>query len=138
MCSRNSYAVQPGRSWWSTPGTLAVAIERALVAECAGDNALTREAVHAKLAALRAELAGSEASPLEKLLVERVVLCWLQVHHTDACFVNGKEATIPQADRCQRQQGRVQARYLVALKALVTVRRLLRPRCRHWNGPHGR
>jgi len=34
--------------------------------------------------AMRTELAGPRPSPIERLLVQRVVACWLQVYHADA------------------------------------------------------
>jgi hypothetical protein len=108
-------------------GNLAAAAERACVEAAAGGNAAVREALGVKLAALRAELAGPDAAPLERLLAERVVLCWLQLHHADVYAAQADGGDIPWGDYQQRRQGRAQARYLAAVKALLTVRKLLRP-----------
>jgi hypothetical protein len=108
-------------------GNLASAAERAVIASAVGDNHVAREAIQAKLEALRAELAGPDAAPLERLLAERVVLCWLQLHHADVCAAEVGDQVVPRGDFHQRRQSRAQARYLAAIKALVTVRKLLRP-----------
>jgi len=79
------------------------------------------------MAALRTELAGSAASPLEKLLVERVVLCWLQLHQAELAFAGATERTMAQGDYHQRREVRAQARYMAAIKALATVRKLVQP-----------
>lgn len=108
-------------------GNVAAAAERAFVSAFAGDNLVVQEAVRHKLAAVRAELAGPGPSPLERLLVERVALCWLQVYHADSCSARARVCDLARRDFCDRQQSKAQARYLAAVKALVTVRKLLRP-----------
>jgi hypothetical protein len=49
------------------------------------EGLLDTPSLQKRLAQLQAELEGPEATPLERLLVERVLLCWLQVHHADLC-----------------------------------------------------
>ncbi len=116
-----------GASLVEAYGNLASAAERVVIASAAGDNHVAREAIKAKLEALRAELAGPDPAPLERLLAERVVLCWLQLHHADVCAAEVGDEDVPRGDFHQRRQSRAQARYLAAIKALVTVRKLLRP-----------
>ncbi|HMC66385.1 MAG TPA: hypothetical protein VKI65_15730 [Gemmataceae bacterium] len=67
-------------------GDLALAAQRKFIARYARDQHAYREAIQIKLEQLRAELTGPEPSPLEKLLVERVLICWLQVHIADCTF----------------------------------------------------
>ena len=97
-----------------------------LTAAATGEDLLSREALLRKLKALAEEVAGPDASPLERLLAERVALCWLDVHHADvrAALSAGDAA---RREFCQRRQDRAQARYLAAVKALATLRKLLRP-----------
>ena len=108
-------------------GNLAAVAERNLLAAFVGSDLMTGEAVRLKAEALRAELTGPEPTPLEKLLAERVVLCWLQLHIADARAARALDAASPQGDYYQRQQTQAQARYLAAVKALVTLRKLQRP-----------
>jgi len=115
-------------SVWESYGNLAAAAENALVELWAGDSALTRAGLRRKLAAMRGELAGPEASPLERLLVERVVACWLQSYHADFAYAGAlKELPPKEAEHYQRRQDRAARQYLKALRNLAEVRRLLVP-----------
>jgi hypothetical protein len=93
----------------------------------AGKNLLLLESTQRKAAQLRTELAGPEPSPLEWLLVERIVACWLQVHYSDAAYAQMKGGGPAQHTAALRRQNSAQQRYLQTVKALATVRRLLRP-----------
>jgi hypothetical protein len=61
-------------------GDLAAHVERGLVALVAGPSFVAAEAIAAHLARMRQELGDASASPLEKLLIKRLVLCWLACH----------------------------------------------------------
>ena len=50
--------------------------ERSLIKAASGDDPLVQVALPPQLEAMRKELAGTEASPLEKLLAERIVAWW--------------------------------------------------------------
>jgi hypothetical protein len=58
---------------WQELGDLALHAREALIRLVAGDNLLVGECVRRDLAALEAELAGPSPSPLERILVQRVV-----------------------------------------------------------------
>jgi hypothetical protein len=99
-------------------------VMRALV----GKNIVQREALERKLKQLRDELGGPNPQPLERLLVERVVLCWLHVHFAEVQFgLVSSISKIERDDYLQRQLDRTQGRYLAAIKCLETVRRLALP-----------
>src|SRR5205085_2151017 len=81
-----------------------------------------------KLELLRAELAGPNPTPLERLLVERVVACWLQVQDADVRYAQAmKQATMAWSEFHQRRMDRAHRRYLSALKTLAQVRKLALP-----------
>jgi hypothetical protein len=74
----------PGRApRTSLGGNLAKEALDRLVTAYAGKNPVVREAVGRKLDELRAELSGANPTPVEKLLVERVVATWLHLHHLE-------------------------------------------------------
>lgn len=75
--------------------------------------------------ALRDELAGPSPTPLERLLVDRVVLGY----HADAAAAQaaGRELTPAQLGHLQKRQERAQRSYLAAVKALAVVRKLMQP-----------
>ena len=59
-------------------------VERSIVKSLAGDKNLAfPEAIKRKLAALREGLEGHSPSPIERILVDRVVACWLQVQEAN-------------------------------------------------------
>jgi hypothetical protein len=110
-------------------GDLAGHVERGLVALAAGPSLAASEAITAHLAKLRAELGEAAASPLEKLLVRRVVLCWLACHQAEVERVGLLQGNAPEALRAaaDRRVDWTHARLLASAKALATVRRLVRP-----------
>ena len=89
---------------------------------------LTHEGQRRKCAALRRELEGAAPTPIETLLVDRIVLCWLHLHAAETLYAqNMKHLTLLQHDFYQRRLSMVQRRYLAAITALAQVRRLQVP-----------
>ena len=108
-------------------GDLARTAQDAMLRAMAGNDLLVREATARKLALLRDELAGPNPSPVERLLVERAVACWLQVQDADVRAVPTGDQTPKLATFHQDRLDRAHRRYLSALKALATVRKLAGP-----------
>lgn len=109
-------------------GDLARQAETSLINAAAGKDLSWREALTRKLELLRAELAGPNPTPLERLLVERVVACWLQVHDADMRYAQGqKDCTLAWGEYQQRRQDRAHKRYLSAMRTLALVRKLALP-----------
>jgi hypothetical protein len=92
-----------------------------------GKNLMMREAIERRMAEMRATLAGNDPSPLEQLLVARIVACWLQVHYADGTYAQTKGSDPAQHTLLMRRQNAAQQRYVHAIKGLATVRKLLRP-----------
>ncbi|MBM3980699.1 MAG: hypothetical protein FJ304_10515 [Planctomycetes bacterium] len=62
---------------------------------------------------------------MERVIVERVVVCWLQVQDAELRAGRGqKEAIFRQADFNQRRMDATNRRFLAAVKALALVRKL--------------
>jgi hypothetical protein len=112
---------------WQDYGNLGRQSEAAWLQLIAGKNLMLHEATRRKAAQLREELAGPEPSPLERLLVERVVACWLQASYADAAYAQMKGVTPAQHAAALGRQNSAQQRFVLAVKALATVRKLLRP-----------
>jgi len=112
---------------WQHYGDLGRQSEAAWLQLIAGKNLLLLESTRRKAEQLRAELAGPGDSVLERLLIERIVSCWLQVNYADSSYAQLKGATPAQHVVALRRQNSAQQRYLQAVKALATVRKLLRP-----------
>jgi hypothetical protein len=111
--------------YWETVGDLAQTARQSLIQTISGDNLLAQEAYDRKCAALTKELAGPQPSPLERLLVERIVLCWLHLYSTEALYAQHKQdLSLRQAEFHQQRLSKAQARYLSAIRTLAQVRRL--------------
>ena len=108
-------------------GNLARQAEQSLIRATAGKDVAFREALVRKLELLRAELAGPTPTPLERLLVERVAACWLQLHHADALLAQQGKMSPAQGEYHQRSRDRAHKRYLSAIKTLALVRKLAVP-----------
>ena len=115
-------------SVWDSYGDLAAAAETAVVDLWSADSTAKKEGLRRRLAVMRAELAGPEASPLERLLAERVVACWLLSYQADFAYGQAvKDLPASEAEPYQRRQDRAARQYLKALRSLAEVRRLLVP-----------
>lgn len=113
---------------WDSYGDLATIAQNSLIDLLAGRSVLTREGIRKTMAGMRAELAGPNASPLERLLVERVVACWALSYQADLAYADSLTRASPiESEHCQRRQDRAARQYLHALRSLAVVRRLLVP-----------
>jgi hypothetical protein len=100
-------------------------VEHAWIQVLAGTDLVAQEVLAQQLQVLKAELGGPSPTPLEQLLIDRIVVTWVQVCQADlwaAQHVTQHDTWIAQ------RQDRAQGRLLTAVKALAQVRKLLRPR----------
>jgi hypothetical protein len=115
---------------WQRYGDMGRWAEEAWVRLAAGENLMQAESAKRELDALKAELTGPETpTPLEKLLIDRIVIGWFQVHYADAFYVNLQKAgASPARLRAALQLlDRSSYRYLSSIKQLALVRKLLKP-----------
>src|SRR5262245_36027289 len=77
---------------WRTLGGWAGHARDTLLALSSVTSLVARESIRRYLAELQAELAGPSATRLEKLLVERVGVCWLQSYVADVEAVAKRRA----------------------------------------------
>jgi hypothetical protein len=80
-----------------------------------------------KLELLRAELLGDNPTPVERILVERVVACWLQVQAAELRAAQSTDTYLKQLDFQQRRMDATNRRFLAAVKTLALVRKLAVP-----------
>lgn len=113
---------------WDGLGDLAGQVERAWIKRTLGGgrNEITTEAIHRTVSTLRQELLGPSPTTLERLLVTRIIVCWLHVQDADLRYARllGEDHAFEAGDAYQRRQDRAQRRYLHAIKALAQVRKL--------------
>jgi hypothetical protein len=91
----------------------------------APDNFGIRTAMEERMAALERELTPTDVSPLERLLVKGVVVCWLAWCDAEYAAVWGSQpgATSREREALGRYSERAHRRLLAAVKALASFRR---------------
>ena len=102
--------------------------ERAFIERTSGGDPVTEKALLVQLENMRQEVAGVAAPPLERLLAERIVACWLQLHYAELLYVqNLPNCAQEQDEYYQKRLDRLNRRYLSAIRSLAQVRKLLKP-----------
>jgi hypothetical protein len=110
---------------WEQCGDLARHARDSWIDMIGGPDLAAKESLARKSDAMTAEVAGRAPSPLERLLAQRVVATWLQVHHADASVAQSGSVSIRQADYARRRQDSAHRRLLTAIGALAMIRKLL-------------
>jgi len=106
-------------------GDLGVQAMQAWIRLIAGHNLLLQETLNQKLSAMRAELLGGHEAPfLEQLLADQILTNWLQARHVDAVIAQGNSALT--SNQLNHRQAGTHHRFLKAVQALATLRKLLR------------
>ena len=95
-----------------------------MIRAAAGKNLARKEAMRCKIEAVRDELAGPNPTPLERILSERVALCWFDTCDMDHRFADQSGLSFQQAEYQESRRDRAQKRFLAACKTLATVRKL--------------
>src|SRR5262249_22446153 len=109
---------------WQRHSDLGKAVEEAWLAMLHKVNPLDHEVLKRQLAALKVELAGTDASPLERLLVQRIAVCWLQVSYADLMYLElGKQkASLAVFAAAEKRQNRAQHSLLQESNTMAAVR----------------
>jgi hypothetical protein len=109
-------------------GDLARRAQETLIAQFSGQDLLSKESLTRKLELLRAELAGPHPPPpVERLLIERVVACWLHLYHLELVYARKDSRSLALAQHYQGCLDRAHKRYLSAIKTLALMRKLALP-----------
>ena len=120
----------------STPEVVAEASDlssrssRLLIKTVAADDPLLEEALETRLELMRSKILGVDPTPLEVLLVQRVVACWLVVELFEVLMSaqlyrdNHNRVPLSYLKHMIRWKESVQRRYLSAIKELARVRKL--------------
>ncbi|HKB39453.1 MAG TPA: hypothetical protein VKD72_23655 [Gemmataceae bacterium] len=109
---------------WQTCGDLGKCAERAWLL-LFSQEALGTESIKRHIEQLRADLAGPSPTPVERLLVNRVVVCYLALHQAELVSARPDPSSPAQvAIRLKRCES-TQRRYLGALRMLALLRATL-------------
>jgi hypothetical protein len=105
--------------------SIASSTEEYLLKEGLGPNLLLRHIWRERLAELRQKLSKSDQSPLETMLIDRIVTCYLAVHLAELEAEANKPTS--KAAYYDKRLNQAHHRYVSATIALARVRHLLAP-----------
>ena len=94
-----------------------------------GNDLVSKEILTNQIAVLKKQIAGPTPTPLEQLLADRIVVCWLQVQQAELRAANRLENNgwvLSNAE--ENRLDKVNKRFLAAVKSLAQVRKLLTPK----------
>lgn len=104
--------------------------QHVLIGTAAGGDPLTEYALSGRLDMMREEIAGENPTPLEVLLTERVVACWISVElfevlMTAQLALDGKHrVSMSYLKHMIKWQESANRRYLASIRELARVRKL--------------
>jgi hypothetical protein len=99
----------------------------AIIRQATGKKIAIQEAIRQKINAVRDDLAGPNPTALERILCERVALCWFDAHEMDRRYINQADTSLKIAEYRESQRDRAHRRFLAACRTLATVRKLALP-----------
>ena len=101
--------------------------EDALIRSFRPDDLLFGEVVRTATGRLRGELSGGDCSAMERILVDRTVLCWLQLHLIELAYARRSNPPAAEALLFEKKLSAANKRFLASVRTLATVRRLAVP-----------
>lgn len=111
-------------------GDLVQHAEKTLLSLAAGKNLLAREAIGRSVQELRDRLMAITSSPLDRLLVDRIVISWMEAYIDDIKLVDFlllQPTNVVGIKAAAKRLDQAHARFLKAVKALAIVQKLLTP-----------
>jgi hypothetical protein len=108
-------------------GDLAASARLALIDLAVGGQVVLKEATLRRANEIEAELAGPDASPLEKVLAGNVAVAWLAAAEAELTALHSRSGPPARADFLDRRRDRARKRLEGAARTLALVRKLLRP-----------
>ncbi len=104
---------------------LASSLEKSIIRNMASGDLMVEECVPRNLKEMRKELAGENPSPLEGLLVERVVICWLELQYFELVYAqNTGNLSLAQSEFHQKRIDKIHRRYLSSIRTLAQIRKM--------------
>lgn len=113
---------------WRVAGDLALQARERMI-DRAVKQPVAREMLSAGLKAMEDELGREGAPMMEKLLIDQIIVCWLNMYTVQQYYENNMAGSLSlaQADYWERRLTSVQRRYLKAIETLAKVRKMARP-----------
>ncbi len=110
---------------WEQYGALTTRVHRSWIELIGGTDLALKESLTRQLESMRGRLAGADPSPLESLLVERILACWLQSSYADTAAARSHGLSLKQIKFTTKRQEIAHRSYLSAIATLAMTRKLL-------------
>ncbi|WP_291169897.1 hypothetical protein [Gimesia sp.] len=110
---------------WTGPGNLALQAQAAWITLIAGQDKHLKQCLARKVNDMKQELSGTSPSPMEKLLVERVVTTWLRVHYCEAHDAQQDEESLKWAEYRLKRYRTMADLHVKSIGALTMLRKLM-------------
>jgi hypothetical protein len=111
-------------SFWRRLGDLAGHAEAAWLELISRGETHVRESIRRESGRLREELLGNTATPVERLMVDQIVVLQLEVQYLQIRAADVSGGTTGQVSLVLKRLESAQRRYLAAIKTLTLVRKL--------------
>jgi hypothetical protein len=110
---------------WQHFGDLTVLVENAWLDLLSAEHPFLANALKGIALEMRTDLLGDHPTPLERLLVDQSVCCWLEVHHAEAEAERLPSGSVkPAGFRCRHLKA-AQRRFQTAVRAMRDFRTLV-------------
>ena len=109
---------------WKGPGNVALQAQAAWINLITGPNLHLRECMTRQINQMKQDLAGSSPSPLEAMVVERLITSWLQLGYLEAREAQVNEKSEKWFALKMQRQALAERQFRGAMNALVTLRQL--------------
>ena len=122
-----NYLARHGHAELARIGNLATQAQTSIIARNFPQYSIGLAVAH-HCAEMFKELGYDDASALERMLIENIVLCWLRLHERELRLesIMKGEPTGDQVEYYERRLSDAQRRYLRAIETLTKVRRLMK------------
>lgn len=109
---------------WRTAGDIGSIAERAWISTLSAGDKLMEESIRRRLAELKAQLAGTTATPMEALLIDLIGVTWLAAQDGEISAATSGGSIQQAAHRLRRAESS-QRRFAGAVRTLAVLRSLL-------------
>jgi hypothetical protein len=101
-------------------------VQNAQIEAYTGSGLYVREVMNERIRRLRKDLEGEEPSPLESLLVDRIISCYLHVNFAENEYTDSVApgTSLKVAKYMQKRLDHANRRYIAAIKALAQIRKM--------------
>ena len=110
---------------WQKIGDMGGHALQSLYRLISGGNKLVTESLQRRTAELRLQLEGPAPTPLERLAVQRVVICMLEVEYATTAYPEPRGKSLGQQRHILRYKDSAQRRFDASMKSLLLIRSLL-------------